>query len=147
MSDTELAGPELAGTVCTRICHDLVSPVGAVVNGADLIDELGVADAKDEMAMIAQSARRAAAMLKFHRLAFGPWHERPERPKRLTTTSSSFVVSLTELRNACYASAKLKTEHRGQVQLGLLLSPWGFRPTVGGDTPASCARGPRRGLR
>ncbi len=62
---------ELAGIVCARICHDLVSPVGAVVNGADLIDELGTADAADELAMVAQSARRAAALLKFHRLAFG----------------------------------------------------------------------------
>jgi histidine phosphotransferase ChpT len=76
MNDTdlagpELAGPELAGIVCARICHDLVSPVGAVVNGADLIRELGTADAAEEMAMVEQSARRAAALLKFHRLAFG----------------------------------------------------------------------------
>ncbi len=42
-----------------------------MVNGADLIDELGTADAADELAMVAQSARRAAALLKFHRLAFG----------------------------------------------------------------------------
>ena len=66
MNDTELAG-----IVCTRICHDLVSPVGAVVNGVDLIREMGGADATEEMAMVEQSARRAAALLKFHRLAFG----------------------------------------------------------------------------
>ena len=76
MNDTnlagpDLAGPDLAGIVCARICHDLVSPVGAVVNGADLIRELGTADATEEMAMVEQSARRAAALLKFHRLAFG----------------------------------------------------------------------------
>jgi len=76
MNDTDLAspglaGPELAGMVCARICHDLVSPVGAVVNGTDLIRELGKADAAEEMAMVEQSARRAAALLKFHRLAFG----------------------------------------------------------------------------
>lgn len=76
MNDTDLAGsdladPELAGIVCARICHDLVSPVGAVVNGADLIREMGTADATEEMAMVEQSARRAAALLKFHRLAFG----------------------------------------------------------------------------
>ena len=66
-----MTGPELAGLVCARICHDLVSPVGAVVNGADLIAELRGADASDELAMVAQSAARAAAILKFHRLAFG----------------------------------------------------------------------------
>jgi histidine phosphotransferase ChpT len=66
MNDTELAG-----IVGARICHDLVSPVGAVVNGVDLIRELGTADATAEVAMVEQSARRAAALLKFHRLAFG----------------------------------------------------------------------------
>ncbi len=71
MNETDLAGTDLAGIVCARICHDLVSPVGAVVNGADLIRELGTADAADEIAMVEQSARRAAALLKFHRLAFG----------------------------------------------------------------------------
>jgi histidine phosphotransferase ChpT len=76
MSDTEnvgasLAGPDLAAVVAARICHDLVSPVGAMVNGADLINELGAAGAADEIAMVAVSAQRAAAMLKFHRLAFG----------------------------------------------------------------------------
>jgi histidine phosphotransferase ChpT len=67
---------DLAGIVCARICHDLVSPVGAVVNGADLIREMGVADATEEMAMVEQSARRAAALLKFHRLAFGAVSDR-----------------------------------------------------------------------
>jgi len=71
LAGTDLAGTDLAGIVCARICHDLVSPVGAVVNGADLIRELGTADAADEIAMVEQSARRAAALLKFHRLAFG----------------------------------------------------------------------------
>lgn len=62
---------ELAGIVCARLCHDLVGPVGAVVNGVDLITEIGLANAEEEMVLVAQSARRAAAMLKFHRLAFG----------------------------------------------------------------------------
>jgi histidine phosphotransferase ChpT len=65
-------GTELAGIVCARICHDLVGPVGAVVNGSDLIGEIGLASADDEMTLVGQSARRAAAMLKFYRLAFGP---------------------------------------------------------------------------
>jgi histidine phosphotransferase ChpT len=68
----EMNQTELAGIVCARICHDLVGPVGAMVNGADLIGELGLANAGEEMVLVAQSARRAAAMLKFHRLAFGP---------------------------------------------------------------------------
>jgi len=62
---------ELAGLLCARLCHDLGSPVGAVVNGVDLIRELGPGDAADELDMLGRSARRAAALLRFHRLAFG----------------------------------------------------------------------------
>ncbi len=61
----------LAGVVCARICHDLSSPVGALVNGIDLIREITPEEAAGELAMVAQTAARAAAMLKFHRLAFG----------------------------------------------------------------------------
>ena len=62
---------ELAGIVGARLCHHLVSPIGAVVNGTDLVRELGAANAADELAMVEQSAHRSAAVLKFHRLAFG----------------------------------------------------------------------------
>lgn len=62
---------ELAGIVCARICHDLGNPIGAVVNGADLIRELAGGEVADELLMLERSARRAAAVLKFHRLAFG----------------------------------------------------------------------------
>ena len=65
-------GPEasLAGLVAARICHDLVGPVGAIGNGLDLVRELGSAEG-DDLALIADSAERAAALLKVHRLAFG----------------------------------------------------------------------------
>jgi histidine phosphotransferase ChpT len=62
---------ELAGAVCARICHDLANPVGAIVNGTDLIREIGAGAATRELTLVEQSARRAAAVLQFHRLAFG----------------------------------------------------------------------------
>lgn len=62
---------ELAGLVCARICHDLASPLGAVANGAEMMRELGGADCSAELAMVEQSARRAVALIQFHRLAFG----------------------------------------------------------------------------
>lgn len=62
---------DLAGLICARLCHDLGSPVGAVVSGVDLIRELTGTDATEEMQMLERSARRAAALLRFHRLAFG----------------------------------------------------------------------------
>lgn len=62
---------DLASAISSRICHDLVSPVGAIVNGIDLVREIGAAGLDDEIAMIGQSANRASDLLQFYRLAFG----------------------------------------------------------------------------
>ncbi len=61
----------LAASVSSRICHDLVSPVGAVVNGVDLVREMGAADHTEAIGMIGQSAERASALLQLYRVAFG----------------------------------------------------------------------------
>jgi histidine phosphotransferase ChpT len=60
---------ELAALLCSRICHDVISPVGALNNGLELLDEPG-AEA-DAMALIQVSARNASARLQFMRIAFG----------------------------------------------------------------------------
>ena len=61
----------IASILASRICHDLVSPVGAVENGIDLIREIGAGDTRDELAMVSESARRASSLLQFFRIAFG----------------------------------------------------------------------------
>jgi len=55
----------------SRVCHDLISPVGAIVNGVELIEENGSAIAEDAMALIAKSARLASRRLQFYRIAYG----------------------------------------------------------------------------
>jgi histidine phosphotransferase ChpT len=64
-----LSGPDLAALLCSRVCHDIISPVGAINNGLELLDE-GGAD-EDAMQLIRQSALNASVRLKFARLAFG----------------------------------------------------------------------------
>lgn len=64
-----LAGPDLAALLCSRVCHDVISPVGAINNGLELLDE-GGADA-EAMDLIRTSALNASVRLKFARLAFG----------------------------------------------------------------------------
>lgn len=65
------AGPAwLASLISSRICHDLISPVGAICNGVELIEEFGAAG-DQEMALIGDSARSAAAQLQLFRTAFG----------------------------------------------------------------------------
>ena len=59
----------LAELISARICHDLISPVGAIGNGLELLNELG--GASPELELVGQSAQSAQAKLKFFRVAFG----------------------------------------------------------------------------
>ena len=67
-----LEGLDLAALLCSRVCHDLISPVGAIANGLEVMEE-----GKDEetskfaMDLIKKSARTASAKLQFCRIAFG----------------------------------------------------------------------------
>jgi histidine phosphotransferase ChpT len=57
--------------LCGRLCHELVSPVGAINNGVELLDEEDPEFVKEAMALIAQSARTAGRRLQFYRFAYG----------------------------------------------------------------------------
>ena len=81
MGRDDLAAADLAGLICARLCHDLGSPVGAVVNGVDLLREIGGAEG-EELDMLDRSARRAAALLRFHRTAFGAVRDPEARVSR-----------------------------------------------------------------
>jgi len=59
----------LSELMSSRICHDLISPVGAIGNGLELMTAL--TGPSPELELVGQSAHTAAAKLKFFRLAFG----------------------------------------------------------------------------
>lgn len=63
---------DFASLLCSRLCHDLLSPIGALNNGLELLaDETDPAMRERCMELLAESARTSAAKLKFFRLAFG----------------------------------------------------------------------------
>jgi histidine phosphotransferase ChpT len=63
---------ELASLLCSRLCHDLMSPVGALNNGIELLaDETDPEMREKCLELLADSARATANKLKFFRLAFG----------------------------------------------------------------------------
>lgn len=65
-------GIELASLLCSRLCHDLLSPVGALTNGLELLaDEKDPEMRKRCFELLEQSARISTDKLKFFRLAFG----------------------------------------------------------------------------
>jgi histidine phosphotransferase ChpT len=63
---------ELVALISSRICHDVISPVGAIANGLEMLDEeQDEAMREQTMDLIRKSARQASAKLQFARLAFG----------------------------------------------------------------------------
>ena len=63
--------PRVLELLASRICHDLVSPVGAVNNGIELMREMDADMADDALDLIESSIGQAAARLKLFRLAYG----------------------------------------------------------------------------
>lgn len=67
--DIHLRALELA---CSKLCHDVISPIGAVNNGLELLEEESDSALKEEATALAQrSARRASILLQIYRSAFG----------------------------------------------------------------------------
>lgn len=63
---------DLASLLCSRLCHDLLSPIGALNNGIELLaDETDPEMREKCLELLAESARASANKLKFFRLAFG----------------------------------------------------------------------------
>src|SRR4029078_2298960 len=63
---------DLAALLCSRLCHDMLSPVGALSNGLELLaDEKDPGMRKSCFEWLGESARISAAKLKFFRLAYG----------------------------------------------------------------------------
>jgi len=57
--------------LASKICHDLISPVGAVANGVEFLEEMG-ADAGEEVTdLIAYSAKQSSSKLQAYRMAYG----------------------------------------------------------------------------
>jgi histidine phosphotransferase ChpT len=61
---------ELNALIGSRICHDLISPLGAIGNGVELLEMAG-AEATPEITLISQSVENANARIRYFRVAFG----------------------------------------------------------------------------
>lgn len=63
---------DFASLLCSRLCHDLVGPVGALYNGIELLADEDDPEMRQRcIELVADSARQTSAKLKFFRLAFG----------------------------------------------------------------------------
>lgn len=78
---------DLAALLCARICHDLISPVGALGTALEVLDDQANVDMhEDALDLVRLSARQASAKLQFLRLAFGAGTSAPGRIGKSTLT-------------------------------------------------------------
>ncbi|MFK0297899.1 histidine phosphotransferase ChpT [Brevundimonas sp. NPDC090276] len=85
--DLPVDGAELAAFIAGKLCHDFISPAGAIMSGLDLLEDPTAQDMRDDaMGLIRQSAKKMVAHVHFARVAFGA-----------ATTSEQFVSA--ELRD------------------------------------------------
>ena len=67
-----MSAVDFASLLCSRLCHDLVGPVGALYNGVELLADENDPEMRQRcLELLADSALQTAAKLKFFRLAFG----------------------------------------------------------------------------
>lgn len=72
MAATNLEALDLAALLCSRVCHDLISPIGAIVNGLEVLaEDKDPATQQFALELIKKSSGTASAKLQFCRIAFG----------------------------------------------------------------------------
>ena len=71
-AEASITPVQLAAHLAARMCHDFISPAGAIVSGLDLLEDPTAQDMRDEaMSLIGASAKKLVALLAFDRVAFG----------------------------------------------------------------------------
>lgn len=85
--------PAIIELLASRICHDLISPVGAVHNGVEFLQEMGADCGEEAVALIAHSAQQASAKLQAFRLAYGVGGRDPNiKPEDVHNTFENLIA-------------------------------------------------------
>lgn len=83
----------LLNLVCTRLCHDLVGPVGAVSNGVELLEDCTPDFLAETAGLLENSAQVLTARLKFFRAAFGRRGESVTDSFFLQDLANSYILT------------------------------------------------------
>ena len=133
----------LAALISSRICHDLISPIGAINNGLEL---LGMSEHRDgpELELIAQSVENASARIRFFRIAYGAASDHGMGRAEVVT----ILRDVTREGRLTIAYAPMEDQPRWAVRMAFLAiqcleasMPYGGRIEVSCDAGAWAARG------
>ncbi len=108
----------LTSLIGSRICHDLVSPLGAIGKGVELMGMTG-ASSGPEMDLITQSVQHANAKLAFFRFAFGAHGETLIKPAEIRRIAKDYAQD-GKTRLTWSIETPLSRSHTRLVLLGLL---------------------------
>lgn len=92
---------DLSALLGSRICHDLISPLGAIGNGLELLTLTGLNDDSPEFALMAQSVEAANARIRLFRIAFG----------QSSTGQTVPVSDLSDILDSGFANRRLRLTH------------------------------------
>lgn len=113
--------PRVLELMASRICHDLVSPVGAICNGVELMEELGPAAGDEATQLIAHSAKQASIRLKAFRLSYG-------------AAGSDMNIGFKDIREVFSelvpGSARIQVQLADDIGLVFSMPPAGFFKTL-----------------
>lgn len=150
---------DLASFVAAKLCHDFVSPAGAVVSGLDLLKDPSAQDMRDDaMALIEASAEKLVAMAHFARVAFGSGGgaERFDPEQLRGLADSAFAGLRADMDWSCEVVSLSKLQARAALNLaqiaGGALAHGGtasitVKPTDDGVELLAVAEGPRARLK
>jgi histidine phosphotransferase ChpT len=152
LETTRIAPGDLAALLGSRLCHDLVSPLGAIGNGVELLemspDFPGIA-ASPEMRLIAEAVASARGRIRAYRMAFGMAQEDQRVSRAELQRLLDEVADQGRLRVTLDAEGDFARPEIRMVMLAMMClesaMPWGGRVIVLRDTPgwrlvAECER-------
>ena len=116
----QVRASDLASFVAAKLCHDFVSPAGAVVSGLDLLKDPSAQDMRDDaMALIEASAEKLVAMAHFARVAFGASTsmERFDPAQVKTLADGAFSGMRADLDWRCEVDSLSKPQARALLNL------------------------------
>lgn len=87
--------------LASRICHDLISPIGAIGNGLELLEEMGDVGDAEAIKLISYSAAQSAAKLAAFRLAYGAGGRDPNiKPEDVQRTFGKYISGDGKIKQA-----------------------------------------------
>jgi histidine phosphotransferase ChpT len=140
---------DLAALLCSRVCHDLISPVGAVVNGMEVLEETNDESTRVfALDLIKKSANQASARLQFCRLAFGAAGSAgAEIDLGDAETVARGFIQDEKVTLAWTLPRELMPKNRVKLLLNLLLLATQIIPRGGTVTAERVGSGPNAGFR